>query len=129
MYYHFRLKCYLILKLLEELHKLSDEFANLKSLLVTKNVNSLLQPRVIDLERQCWANSQYSKRECLEVAGIPVSVKRNDVKDKILRIFEKVGGDIPSDNFEACHCVGIHNNVIKFSKWKDCQKIFSVKKN
>ena len=121
MYYHFRLKCYLILKLLEELHKLSDEFANLKSLLVTKNVNSLLQPRVIDLERQCWANSQYSKRECLEVAGIPVSVKRNDIKDKILRIFEKVGCDIPNDNFEACHCVGIDNNVIKFSKWKDCQ--------
>ena len=48
---------------------------------------------------------------------------------KFLKIFEKVGCDIPSDNFEVCHCVGIHDNVIKFSKWKDCQKIFSVKKN
>ena len=122
MYYHFRLKCSLILKLLEELRKFSDEFANLESQLpVTKNVNSLLQPRVIDLERQCWENSQCSKREWFEVAGIPESVKRNDIKDKILRIFEKVGCDIPNDNFEACHCVGIDNNVIKFSKWKDCQ--------
>ena len=90
MYYHFRLKCSLILKLLEEVRKLSDKFANLESQLsVAKNVNSLLQPRVIDLERQFWANSQYSKRECLEVAGIPESVKRNDLEDKILKNFRK----------------------------------------
>ena len=73
--------------------------------------------------------SQYLRRECLEVAGIPESVKQNELEDKVLRIFKRVGCDIPSDNIEACHCVGRHNNVImSFSKWKDCQQIFSVKK-
>ena len=90
----------------------------------------LLQQRVIDLERQCWANAQYSRRDCLEVAGIPESVKQNELEDKVLRIFKKVGCDFPVINdIEACHRVGRHNNVIiKFSKRKDCQQIFSVKK-
>ena len=66
----------------------------------------------------------------LEVAGIPESVKQNELEDKVLRIFKKVGCDIPSDNIEAWHCVGRHNNaIIKFSKRKDCQQIFSVKKD
>ena len=80
-------------KILKEVRKLNDKFTNLESqLLVTKNVNSLLQQRAIDLERQCGANAQYSRRECLEVAGIP-------------------------------------SVIIKFSKHKDCQQIFSVKKD
>ena len=54
---------------------INDKFHILESQLpVTKNVNSLLLQRVIDLERQCWANTQYSRRECLEVAVIPESV-------------------------------------------------------
>ena len=90
----------------------------------------LLQQRVIDLERQCWANAQYSRRDCLEVAGIPESVKQKELEDKVLRIFKKVGCDIPSDNIEDCHRDGRHNNVIiKFSKRKDCQQIFSVTKD
>ena len=36
---------------------------------VNENFNTLLNKRVIDMERQCWANAQYSRRECLEVAG------------------------------------------------------------
>ena len=48
-----------------------------------------------------------------------------------LRIkFLEFGCDIPSDNIEACHRVGRHNNVIiKFSKRKGCQQIYSVKKD
>ena len=47
------------IKILEEVRKLNDKFTNLESQLqVTKNVNSLLQQRVIHLERQCWANAQ-----------------------------------------------------------------------
>ena len=47
------------IKILEEVRKLNDKFSNLESQLqVTKNVNSLLQQRVINLERQCWANAQ-----------------------------------------------------------------------
>ena len=46
-------------KILVKARKLNDKLTNLESqLLVTKNFNFLPQQRVIDLERQCWANSQ-----------------------------------------------------------------------
>ena len=109
-------------KILEEVRALNDKFINLESqLLVTKNVNSLLQERVIDLERQCWANAQYTRRECLEVSGIPSNVKQNELEDKLITIFKKVGCDIKSENIEAGHRVETQNNVIvKFSRRKDC---------
>ena len=76
-------------KILKDVPKINDKVE--WQLLGTKNVNSLLQQRVIELVGQCWANAQYSRRQCLEVAGIPESVKQNEFEDKVLRIFKKVG--------------------------------------
>ena len=59
-------------KVLEEIRKLNDNFSKLESeLSVTKQVSSLLSRRLVNMERQCWANAQYSKRECLDITGIP----------------------------------------------------------
>ena len=117
--------------ILEEVRALNEKFTTLESqLLITKNVNSLLQERVIDLERQCWANAQYSRRECLEVSGIPNTIKQDELENKVLTIFKKVGCDIKNENIEACHRVRRKNNlIIKFSKRKDCQQVYSVKKD
>ena len=50
-------------KVLEQIHKLNDNFSKLESEpSVTKQVNSLLSTRLINIEHQCWANAQYSKR-------------------------------------------------------------------
>ena len=55
-------------------NKLSDlkkDFEQLRSdLSITKLVNTKLKENVISLERQTWNNSQYSRRECLELSGI-----------------------------------------------------------
>ena len=40
---------------------------------VVKNLDQKLVDQLIKTERQCWANVQCSKRECLEVVGIPTS--------------------------------------------------------
>ena len=62
--------------MLQELRKFNDSFAKLQAeLVVTKRVNSELCKRIVTMERQFWANAQYSKRECLEVAGIPRQVE------------------------------------------------------
>ena len=62
--------------MLQELRKFNDSFAKLQAeLVVTKRVNSELCKRIVTMERQCWANAQYSKRACLEVAGIPRQVE------------------------------------------------------
>ena len=62
-------------RVVQEVRKLSDAFLKLQSeLAVSQQVNSLLSNRLTNMERQCWANAQYSRRECLDVVGIPSEV-------------------------------------------------------
>ena len=61
--------------MLQEMRKFNENFAKLQAeVVVTKRVNSELCKRIVTMERQCWANAQYSRRKCLEVAGIPRQV-------------------------------------------------------
>ena len=117
---------------LDEIRKLNDNFSKLEAgVTVAKNISNLLSQRVVDLERQCWANAQYSRRECLEVVGIPRSMDDNILEEKVIQVFEKIGCNIDSSNTEACHRITKKNDrvIVKFSRRKDCQRVLSVKKN
>ena len=72
------------------------------------------------MDRQCWANAHYSRRECLELVGVPRSVSDGDLEEKVFKIFEKVGCPIKGTHIEACH---------RISKkiWKDNSEIFLPK--
>ena len=59
-----------------ELLELKSEFTKIKSdPAISRNVNVKLMERIVVTERKCLANEQYSRRECLEVSGIPESVR------------------------------------------------------
>ena len=63
-------------KVLEEIRKLNDNFSKSESeFSMAKHVNSLLLRRLVNMECQCWANAQYSRRECLDIMGIPSEVE------------------------------------------------------
>ena len=48
---------------LDEFRKLNNNFSKIEAdVKITKNTNYLLLQRVVDLERQCWANEEYSRR-------------------------------------------------------------------
>ena len=117
---------------LDKIHKLNDNFSQLEAdLKIAKNINNLLLQRVVDLERQCWANAQYLKRKCLEIVGIPHSVDDNSLEEKVIQVFRKVGCNIDSSNIEVCHRISKRNDrvIVMFSRRKDCQQVLSVKKN
>ena len=91
---------------LEEIFKVNENFVKCESEInMVQKVNTLLNKRVIDMERQCWANAQYSRRDCLEVAGIPrdVSNENSESESKKLKVFSKVGCEVFSRDIEACH--------------------------
>ena len=97
-------------EIMDQLRKFNENFEKLQSeLIVVKQVNSVLSERLVSMERQCWANAQYSRRECLELVGVPRSVSDGDLEEKVLKIFEKVGCPIEGNN-------------------KDCQNILNAKK-
>ena len=113
---------------LDEIHNLNDNFSKLEAdVKIAKNINNLLSQQVFDLDRQCWANAQYSRRECLEIVSIPRSVDDNSLEEKVIQVFEKVGCNIDSSNIEAFH--RLTKVIVKFSRRKDCQQVLSVKKN
>ena len=59
----------------EEVQKLNTNFEILKSdFSATRIKNNFLNERLIAVERKYWANAQYSRREYLEITGIPSSV-------------------------------------------------------
>ena len=118
-------------EIMDQLCKFNENFEKLQSeLIVVKQVNSMLSERLVSMERQCWANAQYSRRECLELVGMPCSVSDGDLEEKVLKIFEKVGCPIEGNNIEACHQISKKNEriIVKFSRRKDCQNVLNAKK-
>ena len=90
--------------MLQEIRKFNYNFAKFQAeLVVTKRVNSELCKRIVTVERQCWANAQYSRKECLEVAGIPRQVDDKNLIKKVLSIFQRIGCTIDPTFIDDCH--------------------------
>ena len=78
-----------------EIKDLLGYFKKLEAdLAVTKNLNSKLMERVVQTEKQCWANAQYSRRDTVEVIGILSSIRDQDLEGKVRNIFEEIGVNI-----------------------------------
>ena len=83
------------------------------------------------MKRQCWANNQYSRRECLEISGFPESIENKDLENLPLQIFEKIDVSVDPGNVEDCHWVKTQLSkkvIIKLCRPKDVNKIRSEKK-
>ena len=68
-----------------------------------KNVNSKLVEQLVQTERHCWENAQYSRRECLELIEIPTSVNDNVLEEKVCGFFHELGVEIGQRDIQACH--------------------------
>ena len=118
-----------------DLSELRKYYEKLESdVIITKRVNTNLCDKMKFLEHQCWANEQYSRRECLEITGVPESVTDNDLEVKVLKLLEKIDVEIVEvhpDHIEACHWIKSNaelKKVIKMTQRKDTDKIRRAKK-
>ena len=115
---------------LDSLQKLEERLVIVESdLEIAKNINNTLLKKVKDVERRCWANSQYSRRECLEVVGIPESLVDEELDDKVSEVFNMIDADVDKDNFEACHRLKKGRVIVKFKSRKDTQRVLSKRKH
>ena len=115
--------------LTEEVRNVNQNFKRLESdVIITKNTNSLLMNKLIETERQCWANAQYSRRECIEVIGIPTTIDNKDLEEKVCDIFEKVGVTVVESDIEACHRIKNNKTIVKFCRRKMCHDVLRKKK-
>ena len=108
----------------EEVQYIRDTFKHMESeLSAGKNVNHLLSKRLVDMERK------WSRRECLELVGIPPSVKDDDLEKVFTKNFNKVGINITERDMQAFHCIREEGRTfIKLSNRKDSQAVLKVKR-
>ena len=119
-----------ITNLTTEVKDLLGYFKKLEAdLAVTKNLNSKLMERVVQTERQCWANAQYSRRDTIEVIGIPSSIRDHDLEDKVRNIFGEIGVNVNERDIQVCHRLREKDRkTVKVVNTKDCTNILRVKK-
>ena len=117
--------------LTEEVQKLNTNFELFKSDFSTTRIENIsLNERLTALEKQCWANAQYSRWECLEITGIPSSVSDKDHEEVVRQTITKAGVDITEGGTENCHRVrNKGQTIIKFGKRKVLRQVLSVRKD
>ena len=116
-----------------ELLELKTKFTKMESdLAISRNVNVKLVERLVVTERKCWTNEQYSRRECLEISGIPESVSDNAHQDKIQGVLRGIDVEIGTENIESCHRLkgkgSKGKDILKLSKRNDAEKLKLSKK-
>lgn len=121
-----------------ELKHVNDRFIAVESeLAITKRVNMELVKRINDLEyrmtaaeRKGYSNEQYSRKECIEVAGIPSNIAHEDLEGTIIKLLAKINCHVSVKEIEACHRISkkTDNVILKFSRRKDSDFALKWKK-
>ena len=105
----------------KEISDLRQNYEKMQSeLCVSGQVSSKLRKQIVSLERQCWSNCQYSRRECLELSCLPESIKNSELEDTVVQLFKKLDVEVDSSNIEQ---YGSSNMVLKVLMFKVCRII------
>ena len=71
---------------------------------------------------------QYSKRECIEIVGIPLSITKDLSEEQVLLIFSKIGVNINELDIVAYHKLGsTERAIVKLLNRKDAVKLLENK--
>ena len=54
------------------------------------------------MEQKCDENEQYSRRECLEISGIPGSINDNALEETVFNLFSNFHAPFDPSNVEDC---------------------------
>ena len=82
----------------------------------------------VDIERQCWANAQYSRRECLEITGVPKSIPQQNFEEKFCQIFEPIGVSVDKNDNDCHRLREKEQTIVKFLQLKDYKHVLRCKK-
>ena len=117
-------------ELIEELLQISDISCQLKALndrfdtfaakheelksdlLITKNCNTLLLQRIIQLERNAVNNAQYHRKESLEVNPVPRDIGDNVLEETVCRAISLTGHEVTPDDLHTCNRLKNKDRVI-----------------
>ena len=115
----------IINSLTEEIKNINESFKKLESEIVAvKNVNNMLCKQMVSVERQCWKNARYSRRECVDLVGLPSSIADDQLENTVCRVLQHIGANITDEKIESSHRLikNIDRTIAKFLRRKDCDQ-------
>ena len=118
-------------ELTKRFDEFSDKYEALHSeLKITQNCNSFLLERVYHLERNAVSNSQYHRRETLEINPVPLAIQDNVLEETVCQALSLTGINVSPDKLHSCHRLNKKDRVIvKFKCRKHRQNVLCYCKN
>ena len=123
-----------------QLAELAEEFLNFRDfiekydilyseLLVSKNCNSLILNRIINLKMNALNNVQYIRREMLEVNPVPQSISNNELEQSVCCALSLTGTTVKPNDIHFCYRMNNKEKVIiKFQDRKQRNEVVFKRK-
>ena len=105
-------------KLIERVCELQSENESLKK--QNEQINAALESinqRLIDIERNFNLSSQYNRRSCIEISGIPVNISGDKLEEEVIKIYASAGykvqdRELAHHEIQSCHRIGKKGKTI-----------------
>ena len=95
-----------------------------------KSFNSHLLNKIIQLERNAFTNSQYSRRETIEVNPAPVEIQDDVLEASVCKALSLTGVNVAPEDLHACHrMIRSDRIIIKFKCRKQRQLVMYKRRN
>ena len=69
----------------------------------SSTTDAISDRRMTDLERESFASQQYSRRDSIEIVGIPESIGNEDLEVKTIKLLKAINVDVTASDIQACH--------------------------
>ena len=104
---------------------------------VVKNVNNILENRIVNLEKQLSKNEQYGCHNNVEISGISNDIPDQDLEENIVKICKDSDINISPMDIEGCHRLPQGRNststtkqvIVKFVNRKHSEAMLQWKKD
>ena len=91
---------------------------------IPSTTNTIQDKRIVSLEKNVHENQQYSRRDTIEIVGIPTTVAPADLELKVIDIFNEIDVQIECNQIQACHRLfDGQRTIIKFVNRKSAINI------
>jgi len=109
-------------KLTDLVRKVIDENNKLRaSVSVSEKVSTELRRHLDYLEAEVQRSNQYSRRECIELSGIRVTVNDESLEKVCIDILSKIDVRVDSGDIHACHRLKKGQTILKFVNRKNAE--------
>ena len=104
---------------------------------VVKNVNNILENRIVNLENQLSKNEQYGRRNNVEISGISNDIPDQNLEENIVKICKDSDINVSPMDIEGCNRFLLGRNstnttkrvIVKFVNRKHSEAMLQRKKD